>query len=138
MKIVKSQLLKAMWQIRNEYKEKTHNLSKGKCALCKLYLSGITYGYSRPSCTICPMNAFWADGDNIFPCMNRKCEPIDCVDNDWLPEELQAVIEFYKRAINAIGSRSAKELNEPLQSFIFLREIDRQVAKEYGLNTDEE
>ena len=130
-RIIKSKLLKAMRQIRNEYKKETHCLSRDTCALCKLYLNK-----DNMTCNACPMDVFWADGDASFPCVNRKCTPVECEEYGWLPGELLAVVEFYNRAINVVSSMSAKELNGPLQSFKFLREIDKQVAKEYGLNKD--
>lgn len=134
-RIIKIHLLKAMRQIRNEYKKEIHSLDRDTCALCKLYLNNEHYRYD---CSVCPMNVFWADSDcSFFPCMNRKCAPVECDDNDYLlPEELSAVTEFYNRAIDAVSSKTTKELNAPLQPFTFLREIDKQVAKEYGLNVE--
>lgn len=130
-RIVKTALLKAMRQIRNEYKKETHCLSRDTCALCKLYLDK-----TDMTCNMCPMHVFWADGDASFSCMNRKCTPVECEEYGWLPEELLAVVEFYDRAINAVSSKSTKELNGPLQSFKFLREIDIQVAEKFGLHKD--
>lgn len=123
--IIKANLLDAMKTVHNEYKTEIHSLNMSTCAMCKLYRDE-----SKGSCTICPM------GQAFRSCGSRKCIPISCIDSepeydcyiDNREKRLEAVTEFYARAIIEIEKLSETELQN--NHLIFLRDIDNSVAEE--------
>jgi hypothetical protein len=124
----KAKVLKAMHTILREYKEKTHNTTTDDCKLCVSFLkkTGKYYFGDIHVCRLCPMFAF---GKNGFPCLIRKCAPIDC-EGFYYTGELEAVIEFYELAIKKIESIDNAELIKK-DGFKFLVNIDKKVAKKY-------
>jgi hypothetical protein len=131
VKVTKTELLIAIINIYLEYKDGTHKLSISKCALCRLYVRNNNYIIS---CDGCPMTVF-KKGDKTYPCMNRKCKPVDCLNikfNLFTCEELQAVEEFYKEFIEIVKGMKAIDLKD-INAFAFLKKLDRKIAKKYNL-----
>jgi hypothetical protein len=122
----KARLLSAMKKTLQEYKEKKHSTSLGSCRLCWIYRRGYY------SCNDCPMSIF-KDNMGIFPCMNRRCIPINCYDGAYKKNiKLQAVQEFYEKAIPIVQEMTDEQLNNS-NAFHFLLDIDNEVADKYGL-----
>jgi hypothetical protein len=128
----KTELLKAMKKVLNEYKKNNHVARVDYCALCLLYNKTDDNTHIGHECKFCPMFVFQNSMD-WFPCMKRRCSPIDC-DGDMTEDlnELKAVIDFYEEAINTVESMTASQLNES-KAFMFLIKIDKLVAKKYCL-----
>lgn len=145
--IKKSELLKAMKQILQEYIDKVHETSIDTCALCLLYnKKNVDEDYlpytsviKNDVCEFCPMYVFKPDFHSLQPvftyaCMNRYCVPLnenEIKNRDTLSMleiniQLQAVIEFYTRAIKHISHKTNKELNEE-NAFAFLKSIDEDI-----------
>jgi hypothetical protein len=130
----KSELLKALKQIRAEYKKKTHATSATTCPLCVLY-----YNESddfRRRCEKCPMFVFTYD---IFACQSRNCLPVDC--RDFIPKKklnpltrmaLDRVVAFYTEVIAYVENLTEDQVE--FASFKPLVEIDRAVSKKYPLD----
>jgi hypothetical protein len=66
---------------------------------------------------------------HIYPCMNRKCVPVDCYD-PFVQEYLEKVIKFYEAIIKKIAGMTAKELNAE-GAFKFLVDIDNEIDNKY-------
>ena len=80
------------------------------------------------------MTVFVCDPD-FFPCMFRRCRPIDSNPNEdkyRKKERLQAVQEFYERMIEKVQSMSTEELQEK-HAFKFLVDLDNEIADKYKL-----
>jgi hypothetical protein len=125
----KKELLKALRTILKEYRNETHERKKNKCALCLLYI------YNEYECDKCPMfvfdNSLFDDTEEFtYPCMNRKCTPVDCSDAPFAEEETKRVKEFYKATINKVVSMTTKELNAK-RAFKFLVDIDNKISIKY-------
>lgn len=136
--ITKAKLISAMEKILQEYKKQTHSTMMDNCSLCRLYRT------SQYDCmTSCPMYVFWDLSDNCsHPCMNRRCEPMNCHPFDYeaknlkiskLNTKLNAVQEFYKEAIKKIKKMSNEEIKAD-NAFDFLIKLDKKVANKYRLN----
>jgi hypothetical protein len=83
------------------------------------------------------MYVFYEKYKNVYPCMKRKCEPVDCENGGIYgstkdSNELLAVIDFYKEAISIVKNMTSEELNKK-NAFKFLIKIDKVVAKKYCL-----
>jgi hypothetical protein len=128
--IEKGKLLWAMKMILREYKKNEHKALIDHCGLCRLY-NRYNKEYKKHECELCPMYVFYVT-DCTYPCMRRKCEPIDCYYATEDTNELKAVIELYKRAIKKVDSMTSEELNKR-NAFKFLIKMDEEVAKEFCL-----
>ena len=132
----KTELLNTMKRILSEYKMNNHIANVTDCALCIVYNRDDDKNHKGHECKLCPMYVFLKGLDNWYPCMRRKCSPIDCGEDDSYSteelEELHAVIKFYKEAINVVEGMTAEQLNEP-KAFTFLIKIDKLIAKEFCL-----
>jgi hypothetical protein len=121
----KVRLLSAMHKTLQEYREKKHSTNLGSCRLCWIYRRGYY------SCTDCPMSVF-KDNVGQFPCMNRRCIPVNCYDGAYKKNiKLQAVQEFYEKAIPIVQEMTDEQLDG--KKFQFLLDIDDEVADKYGL-----
>jgi hypothetical protein len=131
-KIIKSDLLAAMKKILQEYENKTHNLNKKDCPLCKLYYKN----EDEKFCEFCPMNIF--SKDILVGCLDRKCRPVDCSHPFFEREihKLLAVTKFYALAVQKVEIMEESDMN-CTNAFNFLFEIDKEVAEEYMLNTND-
>jgi hypothetical protein len=120
----KLELLKALKTVLKEYKDETHRTKKDKCSLCQLYI------VSDYECDRCPMFLFGDSYEHMYPCMNRKCRPVDCeaIFPMWFKEDLEKVIEFYEAIIKKVASMTTKELNAE-GAFKFLVDIDDKIDK---------
>jgi hypothetical protein len=129
----KTELLKAMKKVLSEYKKNDHIANVDHCSLCMLYNKCEDNDHTGHQCKFCPMYVFQKDYTDWFPCMRRRCSPIDC-EGEMTEDlnELKAVIDFYEEAIGIVKSMSAEQLNEP-KAFMFLIKIDKLVAKKYCL-----
>jgi len=133
----KTGLLKAMERILKEYKKNDHIANVADCSLCMLYNrdneDSISNSLKGHECRLCPMYIFYRGNDNWYPCMKRRCTPIDC-DGSMTEDlnELKAVIRFYEEAIEIVKGMTVEQLNEP-QAFVFLIKIDKLCAKEFCL-----
>ena len=136
----KSKLLVAMYAILKEYKNKTHKTSVSVCSLCDLFYDETLNLYDDDgkvnTCNKCPMFVFFnPDSNNPLPCLNRKCEPVNCYlrkneNGKYSKEtvtELKRVIKFYESAINKIETMSDRQVRE--SSFKFLIKIDNNIAE---------
>ncbi len=115
-----------METVLSEYKEGTHYAAIHCCSLCDLYYK------MNCNCGVCPMTVF--SGKDKFPCMRRRCIPLDC---GWRKEykykvKLKAVVEFYQQAIAKVKILTEEELNQS-QSFAFLIGIDNEIADKHEL-----
>jgi len=112
-------VLEIMKDILKEYKEVRHKTDRTKCGLCVKYINQFNV-----TCENCPMIVF--KGMHCYPCINRKCEPVNCsglISPDNI--DLQRVIKFYKQAIAKIESMSVDAVRK--SSFKFLIKIDKEV-----------
>lgn len=129
--IKKSPLVKAMKQVLKEYREETHTLEMRDCAMCKLYRD--IFGYT---CGNCPMAKVF------HRCGSRWCAPVRCnvhhsTKNSRVhKQKLQAVQEFYIKAIARVRRMTVSELNA-YGAFEFLKDIDMKVAEKYFLKKDQ-
>lgn len=128
----KIELLRAMKRILKEYKKNDHTANVSDCYLCILYNRDNDSNHKGHECRLCPMYIFYKGNDNWYPCMKRRCSPIDCDDSTEDLNELKAVIDFYEEAINTVECMTTSQLNEP-KAFYFLIKIDKLVAKKYCL-----
>jgi hypothetical protein len=128
----KAELLKAMKQILKEYKRNIHIASVAICPLCLLYNKDDDKKHIGHECRLCPMHVFHKYSFDLYFCLYRKCEPINCNKNTKNTNELKAVIDFYKEAIATVQKMTEEQLNKP-RSFSFLIKIDKLVAKKYCL-----
>jgi hypothetical protein len=129
--VTKSQLISAMETILQEYKDRNHSTMAYNCSLCSLYRHDWT------GCdTKCPMFTFWDLGDDHdHPCMNRRCRPVNCYSGikiSKLNTKLNAVQEFYKKAIKKIKKMTDEEI-ERKDAFDFLIKLDNKIGDKYGL-----
>jgi hypothetical protein len=131
--IKKLELLKAMKTILREYKKRIHHTRLDRCALCVFYHKDNYFdSHEKHECILCPMFVFLKDNDS-YPCMERKCEPVNCWGYGSAEEdEIKKVIEFYTQAIAVVETMTYKELNEK-KAFKFLVKIDRNIAKKYDI-----
>jgi hypothetical protein len=131
--IKKLELLNAMRGILYDYENNKHRSTLDSCKLCRLYNRNCPQVHKDHECSLCPMYVFFETRNTIYPCMKRKCEPVDCdgyVTND--SNELLAVIDFYKEVISTVRNMTSEELNKK-NAFKFLIKIDKKVAKKYSL-----
>jgi len=127
--IKKGELLKAMQRVLAEYQNNRHYCDL-TCPLCEVY-----YTHTK-GCNQCIMKVFYSNKGSL-PCLYRKCEPIHCSPiNQNLSEQkkikLQAVMEFYKKAITKVKAMTSKEINKR-NAFKFLIEIDNKIAEKYHI-----
>ena len=94
----KDKLLDAMEVILQEYKNKHHRTACSTCSLCKLYQD--EYVELKHECHKCPMFIFHNKHD--YPCMDRRCTPVNYVYNSKMSNKYRAVIEFYTVAIEGV------------------------------------
>jgi len=93
--------LKAFKITLKEYEENRHDTTK--CKLCNL--TGRWDGKTKPiiidddKCIECPMNVFEKSYDTRMGCIDRFNVPINSFDDNIQSNEIQMVIEFYKKAI---------------------------------------
>lgn len=121
----KTRLLPIMQKILAEYRENKHRCTMN-CPLCSEYIDGWT------DCSECPMHVFSPEETNLN-CLKRRCIPVDCEDKVYKGHiKLQAVQEFYEKAIEVVETLSYDELNKA-NAFRFLLDIDNEVADKYGL-----
>ena len=122
-------LLHAIVNIYREYENKTHTLQVSRCALCVVYNKNNRNTYKR-NCTNCPMTVF--KGTDAYPCMNRKCRPVDCqLLSPIIDKQLNAVLNFYKKFIKVIENISEEEFQAT--DFKFLEDLDSKTAKRHRL-----
>jgi len=94
--------LKAFKTTLKEYEENKHDT--GKCKLCKL--TGRWDGKTKPviidddKCTECPMNVFEESYNPSIGCLKRLNEPLNSSHSGPQSNEIQMLIEFYKKVIN--------------------------------------
>lgn len=120
IKSKKTELLKIMNDILDEYENCIHRADITTCGLCVKYMNNY-------DCDKCPMYIFTDDRHYSYPCMNRKCVPIGCEFIDPDDIELKLVISFYKEAIAKIESMSVDAVRK--SSFKFLIKIDNNIIK---------
>ncbi len=128
-KIIKTDLLAAMKNVLQEYRERQHTLKKSDCALCKLYYNVKDF----ETCEPCPMNIFPSDflEHNLVGCLDRKCRPVNCREIDYDSPKLKAVIEFYEQAILKVEDMKERIMNKK-DAFKFLIDIDKEIAIKHG------
>lgn len=123
--IRKIELLPAMQKILADYKINRHRCTLA-CPLCRLYYN------EWKDCKRCLMNVFNLK-DNDLSCLNRRCTPVDYEHKVYKRQiKLQAVQEFYEKAITKVETMTYAELNK-VNAFLFLKDIDNEVADKYGL-----
>ncbi len=127
--IVKADLLIAMEKTLQEYKDKKHFINVSDCFLCHIFHE---YKYWNDksglhTCQDCPMYIFKLH--HIYPCMDRRCEPIDCLGEKSLLK-LRVVKEYYKRIIAKVNEISEEDLNKE-NAFQFLMDIDNEIADKH-------
>ena len=133
MKTSTTKLISAMETILQEYKERNHSTFTDNCSLCHLYREFFTCNIKCPMCIFLGLG-----GDYTHPCMNRRCEPVNCYNSlrsikiSELNTKLNAVIEFYKKAIKKIKKMTDEEL-ERKDAFNFLIKLDNKIADKYSL-----
>lgn len=122
----KSEVVKAMQAILAEYEQNVHQCNMD-CPLCQLYY------HKYPNCHRCPMNVFYSY-DDTMGCIFRRCEPMSPEDTKGIKgkNKLEAVKEFYKKAITKVRAKTVAQLNE-VDAFNFLIDIDNKVAEKYKL-----
>lgn len=152
-RISKIEVLSAMRQILDEYRNEIHLTRRDTCHLCILY-NPIRFSHRIDSsnCICCPMHVFANSNTGNYGCMLRKCAPVafsDLVQDEFCyysynnlnysynnlntgKTRLAAVIEFYQKVIAAIEKMSYRELNKK-DGFKFLVDIDNEVARKYSL-----
>lgn len=130
--IKKTELLKAMRTILKEYENNEHQAHVVFCKLCQLYNKDDDKEHKNHECSLCPMYVFLVNAYTYYPCLKRKCEPVNCYYATEDSNELKTVIDFYKEAISTINDMTSNELNKK-NTFKFLIKIDKVVAKKCGL-----
>jgi hypothetical protein len=124
----KDKLLEAMETILQEYKRKHHRTACSTCVLCKLYQDEYS---DKHECHKCPMFVFHNKHD--YPCMDRRCTPVNYVYNSKMSNKYRAVIEFYTLAIEGIQLLNNEDFDKK-KTWNFLKTIDNSIADKYNLN----
>jgi hypothetical protein len=122
-RVTKENFLEAAETILQEYKKKSHRVSKSCCMLCELYNNEYT---NFNECAGCPMYVF--KGDHSYPCMNRSCEPVGCYPGMSKTKKLQRVIEFYETVVKAV--QEMPEFDK-VKLMRLLKKINNEVAVKY-------
>lgn len=127
-KTKKDILLNAMEEILREYKKKQHRAACSTCVLCNLYQNEY---HQKHECYNCLMFVF--DGEHDYPCMNRRCAPVDCRSNSKMSDKYRAVIEFYTLAIEGVKLLNSEDFKKK-STWNFLKTIDNSIADKYKQN----
>jgi len=128
--IKKSQVLTAFTDIYEKYKNGTHRSSVNDCALCQKYNTKFPWGGGE-TCTACPMFTF-NNASSFYPCLDRKCQPIDCKDpNDVdLGFGLKRVTEFYAVLIQEVSAMPEQGFTRK-KLYAVLKRVDKQVYDKF-------
>jgi hypothetical protein len=126
MKTKKEQALSAMRIVLQEYKEKRHETRIATCALCQIFFADGGSGWNLNECRKCPMFAF--NDDAGLPCLNRKCAPVSCQENQQMSKNLKMVTVFYEKAIKKLESLPISAVTGK-NGFKFLVEVDAEVVE---------
>lgn len=127
-KTKKDKLLEAMEEILQEYKNKHHKTACSACALCHLYQDEYS---DKHKCHKCPMFVF--HGEHDYPCMDRRCIPVNYVYNSKMSNKYRAVIEFYTLAIEGVQLLNSEDFDKK-KTWNFLKTIDNSIADKYKQN----
>jgi len=124
--IKKSEVLTAFTDIYEKYKNGTHRSSVNDCALCQKYNTKFPWG-AFDSCTACPMYAF-NNSRSFYPCLDRKCQPIDCKDPNDVNTGfgLKRVTEFYAVLIQEVKNMPERGFTRK-KLYAVLKRVDTEV-----------
>lgn len=123
------QVLKLFKRVRTEYRKGEHSLSRDLCILCTTFLIEDN-NWSQGNCKRCPMYVFKDNGTHGLPCMNRRCEPVDCGDACFDQDrEINRVKKFYDEIIKVVESKTTEQLQKP-SAWKFMLKIDAKVSEE--------
>jgi hypothetical protein len=139
-KIEKVNLLLAMRETLLQYVDKTHSCFCSNCPMCLNFRKFDSDANDK--CRACPMHVFkntHKEADHEHHCMNRRCEPqvFSGAFADHTPMGVRAVKKFYRLAIDKVKSMTEEEL-QAKDAFVFLRDIDTEVADDHKINLDRE